>query len=81
MIIDFTKPNKGGKVAMQVALKHPDIIKKLIVVDVAPVKYNHYSFHKNLMEYMQKMELDKINSRKEADKIMSEFIQVSNSML
>lgn len=61
---------------MQVALTYPDLIKKLIIVDVSPVKYNHYSFHLNLMEFMKKMDLNNIKSRKEADKIMSEFVNV-----
>ncbi len=35
----------GGKVAMQLALNHPDLIKKLIVVDIAPVNYSSPHHH------------------------------------
>ncbi len=31
----------GGKTAMHVALKHPDLISKLAVLDIAPVTYQH----------------------------------------
>ena len=34
----------GGKVAMKVAIDHPNIINKLFVADIAPKKYNT-SFH------------------------------------
>ena len=31
----------GGKVAMLVALRHPELVERLVVVDVAPVPYDH----------------------------------------
>ena len=35
----------GGKVAMQVALRHPDAVRRLVVADIAPVAYGAGSFH------------------------------------
>ena len=31
----------GGKIAMLVALRHPDLVERLCVVDVSPVHYHH----------------------------------------
>jgi pimeloyl-ACP methyl ester carboxylesterase len=35
----------GGKTAMIVALQHPDLIERLIVVDIAPVAYHGHDEH------------------------------------
>ena len=41
----------GGKVAMQLALAEPDLIKALIVVDIAPVSYGH-----DMLDYIAAMQ-------------------------
>ncbi len=62
----------GGKAAMQLALDHPLRIRKLIVVDIAPVRYqaNHNEVFKGLFN----VELNHIKSRSEADKALAEYI-------
>ena len=55
----------GGKVAMLLALEHPDEVERLIVADIAPVGYRH-----TLMPYVQAMravDLDKAGRRGEVD--------------
>lgn len=42
----------GGKVAMQLALAAPDMIKGLIVVDIAPVSYGH-----DMLDYIAAMQM------------------------
>jgi esterase len=42
----------GGKVAMRLALEAPDLVKALIVVDIAPVAYGH-----DMMDYIAAMEM------------------------
>ncbi|MCK5669187.1 MAG: alpha/beta fold hydrolase [Gammaproteobacteria bacterium] len=63
----------GGKVAMQMALGHPEIIKRLIIIDIAPVQYQH-SFD-NLISSLDALPLDQISSRQEADEYLKTSVQ------
>ncbi len=63
----------GGKTAMQFALEHPDLVKKLVVVDIAPKAYN--GGHQEIFDALFSMDLDKIDDRSEADAMLSERIQ------
>jgi esterase len=63
----------GGKVAMQMALLHPEIIKRLVIIDIAPVKYEH-GFN-DLIESLRALPLDQISSRQEADEHMRSTVQ------
>ncbi len=62
----------GGKAAMQLALDHPQRIRKLIIVDIAPVRYaaNHDEVFKGLFN----VDLNHIQSRSEADQALAEYI-------
>ncbi len=62
----------GGKAAMDLALTAPLLVKALIVVDIAPVRYRHS--HEDFINAMQAVPLDSITSRREADKILSQNI-------
>lgn len=63
----------GGKVAMNFALAHPEKLSKLVVVDIAPKPYNleHYV----ILDGLKAISIDKVSSRAEADKILSEFVK------
>jgi esterase len=55
----------GGKVAMQLALNHPDKIKQIIVADIAPITYEHH--HHDVFNGFNAVKLDEITSRHDAD--------------
>lgn len=55
----------GGKTAMQLALEFPDLVKKLVVVDIAPKSYE--GGHDLIFEALQELDLTTIGDRKEAD--------------
>lgn len=55
----------GGKAAMVLALSRPELVEKLIVVDIAPVAYSH-SHAANILA-MRSVDLTKVSRRSEAD--------------
>ena len=58
----------GGKTAMQLALKFPDRIAALIVVDIAPVCYDHQQKQLKLIEAMQGLHIAAEMSRSDIEK-------------
>jgi pimeloyl-ACP methyl ester carboxylesterase len=59
----------GGKVAMQFASSYPELVAKLVVVDISPKQY--FSEHTPLMDAMMSLDLAQFDSRSEADKALS----------
>jgi esterase len=55
----------GGKVAMTIALTHPEQLSALIIADIAPFDYEH-SFH-DLVEAMLNMDLKNLKHRADAE--------------
>jgi len=62
----------GGKTAMQFALDYPDMVDKLVVVDIAPKAYE--GGHQIIFEALLALDLDKLDNRKEADAFLAERI-------
>ena len=60
----------GGKLAMQFALSHPDIVKKLAVIDIAPKLYKHG--HQDVFDALFSINLKTLKDRKEAESILME---------
>ena len=62
----------GGKTAMEYAIQWPDSLSKLIVVDIAPVKYEVH--HYKILEALNSVDPAHIQSRNEADEILQKLI-------
>jgi esterase len=62
----------GGKTAMNLAIKNPASISKLIVVDIAPKPYPVH--HDQILDGLTAIPLATLASRNDADKILSEFV-------
>lgn len=63
----------GGKVAMKFAVKWPALFEKIIVVDIAPRAYPPH--HQQILKGLKSIDLKNLQSRKDADDQLSEFIK------
>lgn len=61
----------GGKVAMILALRHPALVERLVVVDIAPVAYQRVSEFATYIEALRGLDLDAITQRAEADEALA----------
>ena len=65
----------GGKVAMQLALNFPDLVEKLVIVDIAPVSYpENADRHMCVLAGMDAVKLNEIKSRAEAEVTLRDYI-------
>ena len=64
----------GGKTAMIVALRHPELVARLVVVDVAPVPYDHAAEFEGYITAMRAIDLGALASRAEADAALLEAV-------
>ncbi len=73
----------GGKVAMRFAVSYPELVRKLIVVDIAPREYGPRKHHLSIIQTMLEVDLSKVHSRTDvstylkkgiADKRIRQFI-------
>jgi esterase len=62
----------GGKLAMQLALHQPDLIKKLAIIDIAPKQYT--GGHGNIFRALFALDLETLTDRKEAEQFLTEHL-------
>jgi len=62
----------GGKTAMCFAGEHPERVKKLVVVDIAPRFYPIH--HDTILSALLSIDLENLKSRNEADELLSRYI-------
>ena len=63
----------GGNVSMLFAQKFPEFLDKIIIVDIIPKEYKPH--HENILNSLESLDFKKINSRKDADFHLSNYIQ------
>ena len=61
----------GGKVAMVVALLHPERIERLCVADISPVAYPEGREFPGYIEAMRTMDLSQVHQRSDAERLLT----------
>ena len=64
----------GGKTAMVLALRHPELVERLCVVDVAPVAYQHATEFAGYIDAMLAIDLGTLRERSEADAALRDAV-------
>ncbi len=75
---DLDKPiiighSMGGKAAMRFAVAHPDQVRALVVVDIAPKYYPVH--HEKILEGLRAIPVSDLKSRGEAEEILGKYIK------
>lgn len=70
--VDLLGHSMGGKAAMQLALTKPELLRRVIVADIAPVAYTHDQTRNT--RAMASLDLARINTRAEADAALARHI-------
>ncbi|NDU99533.1 alpha/beta fold hydrolase [Pseudoroseicyclus tamaricis] len=65
---DVLGHSMGGKAAMVLALTRPELVRRLVVVDIAPVAYSHTQSH--VIEAARQVDLATVQSRAEAQEAL-----------
>lgn len=69
----------GGKVAMEMALRHPTHVAGLVVVDIAPRGYRPH--HEEVFAAFESIPLDQVSTRKEAEDAMRVRVSKNSTAL
>jgi pimeloyl-ACP methyl ester carboxylesterase len=64
----------GGKVAMVLALRHPDLVDRLVVADIAPAVSEGAGEFEHLLDSLARIDLDSVERRSEADEQLAEWV-------
>lgn len=63
----------GGKTAMRFAQLYPELLDKLIIVDIGVKEYPMH--HNDILKGLEAVDLDQVSSRTEAEKMMEPYIE------
>jgi pimeloyl-ACP methyl ester carboxylesterase len=64
----------GGKVAMVLALRHPDLVERLVVVDISPAPSDGAGEFEHLLDSLAGLDLASLERRSDADEALQEPI-------
>jgi pimeloyl-ACP methyl ester carboxylesterase len=62
----------GGKTTMNLAVRYPDLVSSIIIVDIVPKAYPVH--HDHILEGLKALPLTTLGSRSEADEILAQYV-------
>ena len=71
--VNLVGHSMGGKAAMRLAQLHPEVLKKLVVVDIGPKGYPLH--HDAILDGLNAVDFDFVKTRGEADAVISNYIK------
>ncbi|XP_049848146.1 protein ABHD11-like [Schistocerca gregaria] len=76
--VDVGRVAKGGKTAMLFASRYPELVEKLVVVDISPVNGGARSVELQLdiMRKLKRIDVKRVGSLREADEVCKRYIDV-----
>tara|TARA_B100000795_G_scaffold156422_1_gene117364 strand:- start:156 stop:917 length:762 start_codon:yes stop_codon:yes gene_type:complete len=63
----------GGKTAMEFAVKHPEMVSKLLIADIGPKHYPQH--HQDVLKGLSSLDFSVIKTRSDADLALSRYIK------
>ena len=70
--VDLVGHSMGGKAAMVLALTQPDLVRRLVVMDIAPLAYDHDQT--GYIDAMEALDLASVTRRSEADRQLAAHV-------
>lgn len=71
--MDVIGHSMGGKAAMVLALQHPDLVRRLLIADIAPVTYSHTQVE--FITAMRGLDLSLVEKRSDADRLLAAQVE------
>ncbi|MCE0505128.1 alpha/beta fold hydrolase [Roseivivax sp. GX 12232] len=71
--VDLVGHSMGGKASMLAALTRPDLVRRLVSADMAPVSYDH-DHQSGYIRAMQAVDLEQVSKRSEAAAQLAEHV-------
>ena len=65
----------GGKVAMALALRHPDLVDRLVVADISPARSEGAGEFEHLLDSLARLDLPALTRRSDADEQLAPHIR------
>jgi pimeloyl-ACP methyl ester carboxylesterase len=71
--VDVIGHSMGGKASMVLALVRPELVRRMVVADIAPVAYGHTQ--QGMIDAMGSVDLSKVETRADADAMLAKSVE------
>lgn len=73
--VSIVSHSLGGKIGMRLALRHPELVKRLMVVDIAPAETDRALSLAPLIAALRTLDLESLSSRRQANEELTDDIE------